>query len=89
MRALRGISGVVAAGVVVLTVVVLMAAALAAHRSVPGPGMGKVVAHVLAAVVVVGAQQLADRQRRRFGVALGSGVVLVVSAVLLWSQWLV
>jgi hypothetical protein len=37
--------------------------------------------------VVVGAQVLADRQRRRSGVVLGSGVVLVVSAVLLWTQW--
>lgn len=88
MRALRAFTGVVAAGVVVLTLIVVVAAVLAARRSVDGPGAGAVVAHVLAAVVVVGAQVLADRQRRPSGVAVGSGVVLVVSGVLLWSQWL-
>ncbi len=87
MRALRAVSGVVAAGVVVLTLVVVAAAVLASRRSIEGPGPGPVVAHVLAALVVVAAQVVTDRQHRAPGVALGSSVVLVVSAVLLWTQW--
>ena len=88
MRALRGISGVVAAGVVVLSVVVVLAAVLASRRSVQGPGTGEVVAHVVAAVVVVVAQRSADRQHRGPKVVLDSIVVLVVGAALLWTQWL-
>ena len=88
MRALRGISGVVAAGVVVLGVVVVLAAVLAARRSVQGPGTAEVVAHVVAAVVVVVAQRSADRQHRGPKVVLDLIVVLVVGAALLWTQWL-
>lgn len=87
MRALRTVTGVLAAGVVVLALVVLGAALLTDARSGRGPQTGVVLAHLVAAVVVVGAQLLSDRQRRPTGMLAGSGVVLVVSAVLLWTQW--
>ncbi|MEO6879944.1 MAG: hypothetical protein ABI181_03205, partial [Mycobacteriaceae bacterium] len=62
MRALRAVTGVLAAGVAVLALVVLGAALVADARSRPGPQTGVVVAHLVAAVVVVAAQLLSDRQ---------------------------
>lgn len=86
VRVLRGLSGVVAGGVVVLTLVVSGVAYLASDRDFPGPGRESIAAHVVASVVVVAAQVLADR--RRGGVAaLASGAVLVVTGLLLWTQW--
>lgn len=90
MRAVRAVSGVLAAGVVVLTLVVLAAAVLAQRRSIDGPGAGTLVAHGVAAVLVVAAQVWADRGNRgdrAMRVGLGCGVVVVVTAVLLWTQW--
>lgn len=87
MRALRTVTGVLAAGVAVLALVVLGAALVAHAESARGPQTGVVLAHLVAAAVVVGAQLLSDRQRRPTGMLAGSAVVLVVSAVLLWTQW--
>ncbi len=82
-----GLSGVLAAGVVVLTVLVVAAEAVAAGSGAPGPGTAAVLAHGAAAVVVVTAQVWADRRGGRTASAVGAVVVLTVSAVLLWNQW--
>lgn len=86
MKLVRGFSGVVAGGVVVLLCVVAGAAVMGSRRDFPGPGAESLTWHVLAAVVVVGAQLFADRRR---GVAAfaGSAVVLVMTGILLWTQW--
>lgn len=86
VRALRGLSGVVAGGVVVLTLVVVGVAYLASDRDFPGPGRESIAVHVVASVAVVTAQVLADR-RRGAGAALASAAVLVVTGLLLWTQW--
>ena len=85
-RTLRGLSGVVAGGVVVLTVVVLVAAYLASDRDFPGPGAESIAAHVVASVLVVGLQVFSDRRRGGTS-ALASGAILVITALLLWTQW--
>ncbi|MFI8972612.1 hypothetical protein ACIGO9_06985 [Nocardia asteroides] len=86
MTLVRGLSGVVAGGVVVLLCVVAGAAVMGARRDFPGPGAESLTWHILAAVVVVGAQLFADRNR---GVAAlsGSAVVLITTGALLWTQW--
>ncbi|MFB7876015.1 MULTISPECIES: hypothetical protein [unclassified Nocardia] len=86
MTLLRGISGVVAGGVVVLLCVVIGAAVMGARRDFPGPGAASLGWHVVAAVVVVGAQLVADRGRGPAALS-GSAIVLVTTGVLLWTQW--
>lgn len=85
-RVLRGLSGVVSGGVVALTAVVLGAAYLASDRDFPGPGAESIAAHVLASVLVVGLQVYSDRRRAGASFA-ASTAVLVVTALLLWTQW--
>ncbi len=82
-----GLSGVLAAGVVVLTVLVVVAELVASGRGAPGPGTAAVLAHGAAAVVVVTAQVWADRRGGRAASGVGVAVVFTVSAVLLWNQW--
>ncbi|MFC9786211.1 hypothetical protein [Rhodococcus sp. NPDC127528] len=85
-RGLRAFSGAVAAGVVVLAVVVVGTAYLGGRRGFPGPGEMSVGAHIVAAVAVVVAQWFADH--RRGAVAVGGSIaVLLVTTLLLWTQW--
>ena len=86
VRAMRAFSGVVTGGVVVLMLVVVGAAVFGVQRGFPGPGPVSIVWHVGAAVVVLGLQWFADR---RNGVVsfIASAAVIVVAAVLLWTQW--
>ncbi|MFD6388983.1 hypothetical protein ACWF9G_26735 [Nocardia sp. NPDC055029] len=86
MTLLRGLSGIVAGGVVVLLCVVAGAAVIGSRRDFPGPGAESLTWHVLAAIVVVGAQVFADR-RRGLATFTGAAVVLVTAGVLLWTQW--
>lgn len=86
MRLVRGLSGVVAAGVVLLALVVLGTAVLAGQRGFPGPGGESIAWHLVLAVAVVVAQVVADR---RHGVAAFAASLAVFAAAgwLLWSQW--
>ncbi|TSE01892.1 hypothetical protein FOS14_00385 [Skermania sp. ID1734] len=86
MRFFRALSGLVAGGVTALTAVVVGAAILGRLHDFPGPGTVSVTAHVVATVVVLGAQVLADR-RRGLTAFLASMVVFGVTAALLWTQW--
>ena len=63
VRAGRVVSGVVAGAVLVLAAVVVGAQYLGGQRGFPGPGSASVAAHVVAALVAVGAQIVADRAR--------------------------
>lgn len=85
MSLVRNLSGLCAAGLGVLAVVVAAAAVLGLRRDFPGPGMESVLAHVLAAVLALGLQVRADRDRISAGLVLI--LVLLISAVLLWTQW--
>ncbi|CAM2998573.1 hypothetical protein [Skermania piniformis] len=86
MSLIRGLSGAVAAGVVVLAIVVVATAFVADARQFPGPGWASITWHVIAAVVVIGCQLIADR---RSGVRTLLPVVAVfgVTLLLLWTQW--
>ncbi len=85
-RAARGLSGVLAGGLVALTIVLCLAQWLAATSGVPGPGAAAVVGHLMAAVVAVGLQLAAERSRDR-AATLASCSVLLLAAVVLWFGW--
>ncbi|HKR50762.1 MAG TPA: hypothetical protein VJT72_14505 [Pseudonocardiaceae bacterium] len=84
--AARGLSGMLAGGLVVLAIVVCLAQWLADGSGRPGPGMAEVVGHVVAALAAVALQVAADRRRGPFS-ALASGSVLVIAAGVLWFGW--
>ncbi|MES9517753.1 hypothetical protein ACIQYW_04480 [Rhodococcus erythropolis] len=86
VRALRALSGTVAAGIVVLTLVIIGSAYLGGNRGFPGPGTTSIAAHIAASVVALAAQIWCDRRRGIAAVA-GSVVVLVVAGLLLVTQW--
>ncbi|MGW6375853.1 hypothetical protein ACWFRB_07270 [Rhodococcus sp. NPDC055112] len=85
-RGLRALSGAVAAGVVVLAVVVLGTSYLGGQRGFPGPGKVSVGAHIVAVVLVLLAQRVADH-RRGVTAVFGSVGVFLVTGLLLWTQW--
>jgi hypothetical protein len=88
IRLLRGISGVLAGGLVALSVTLLVAGIVAQQREVPGPGVAAIGGHVVVAVVAVLVQRRADRAAglAAAGAALG---VVALTAVVLGAQWLV
>jgi predicted permease len=85
---LRGFTGVLAGGLVVLVLALLAAWAVAERVGTPGPGLNTLVWHGAAAVAAVLAQRRADRRRGAPGV-WAAVAVLVITAVLLTVQWLV
>ncbi|MGH3935193.1 MAG: hypothetical protein ACRDS1_09490 [Pseudonocardiaceae bacterium] len=86
VAAARGLSGLLAGGLVGLAIVVCAAQWLGGTLGRPGPGMAEVVGHVVAALAAVVLQMVADRLRGP-SAALASGSVLVVAAGVLWFGW--
>ncbi|OZE15436.1 hypothetical protein CH249_02545 [Rhodococcus sp. 05-2255-3B1] len=86
LRFLRGLSGIVTGGLVVLALGVAVTQYLGHSRGFPGPGALSVAAHIVAAIVAVIAQRIADH-RRGFSAVLGALVVFVAAGLVLWTQW--
>ncbi|AJW43076.1 hypothetical protein NY08_5082 [Rhodococcus sp. B7740] len=86
LRFLRGLSGIVTGGLVVLAIGVAVTQYLGHSRGFPGPGALSVAAHIVAAIVAVIAQRITDH-RRGFSAVLGALVVLVAAGLVLWTQW--
>jgi predicted lipid-binding transport protein (Tim44 family) len=82
----RGLTGSLAAGLVVLAVVVLGAGLICLFVTVPGPGTTFLIAHPVAAIIGVAAQRVADRKEGRLA-GLAGVVVLADVAVALWLLW--
>ncbi|MGW0004260.1 hypothetical protein [Nocardia grenadensis] len=86
MRLVRGLSGVAAAGLVLLASVVVGAEIIGERRGFPGPGAESVAWHIVVAAIAVVAQVYSDRVRG--AASLGAAVVVLGSgAILLWTQW--
>ncbi len=85
-RVSRGLSGVLAGGLVVLAIAVCLAQWLASTSDRPGPGIAPVAGHVVAAAAAVALQQAADRSRGR-SAALASYSIVVLTAAVLWFGW--
>ncbi len=84
LRVLRGVSGSVTVGLVVLAAVVVGAAVFAGSR--PGPGFWTVVGHVAVAVGAVVLQVFADRRRGPLA-GLAAIAVLPLATTALWFWW--
>ncbi|MFD4638489.1 hypothetical protein ACFWN2_14315 [Lentzea sp. NPDC058436] len=83
---LRAVSGVLAVGLVLLALGNIGVQFYANSRDLPGPGTLSVVAHVVAALLVVAAQIVADRYAD-WKAPVASFAVLVVTGVTLWTFW--
>ncbi|MGW6444853.1 hypothetical protein [Lentzea sp. NPDC055074] len=83
---LRAVSGVLAVGMVLLALGNIGVQFYANSRDLPGPGTLSVVAHVVAALLVVGAQIVADRYAD-WKAPVASLAVLLVSGATLWTFW--
>ncbi|MET9232493.1 hypothetical protein [Lentzea sp. NPDC003310] len=83
---LRAVSGVLAVGLVLLALGNIGVQFYANSRDLPGPGTLSVVAHVVAALLVVGAQIVADRYAD-WKAPVASLAVFVVSGATLWTFW--
>jgi hypothetical protein len=85
---LRGLSGVLAAGMVALVAVLTVAWVVALQEGSPGPGAGTMLVHAVTAGAAVLAQRYADRTTGRPGALIALGVIVTVGAVLT-VEWLV
>lgn len=84
--ALRGIAGTLAVGLLVLAAVLIVVQLMASDLRVHGPGVGPIVAHLVAGLLALVGAVVADRGR---GVVAGLAVlgVVVVTGVVLWLYW--
>lgn len=88
VRALRALSGLAAAGLVVLTGVMAVAAWLTDRDGAPGPGADTVLGHLAVAMLAVGGQIVADRSDDRpLRAVLAVLAVLGLAATALWVWW--
>ena len=86
-RLLRGFTGVLAASMVLLFLTVLGAQIYFQSTGYPGLGWPAVGGHLVAAVLAVLFQRLADRRAGAVAV-LSSLAVVVITAGTLWLFWL-
>ncbi|KZB82398.1 hypothetical protein [Amycolatopsis regifaucium] len=83
----RGLTGSLAAGMVVLASCVLVIAAICLFTGAPGPGLLMLIGHPVAAVLAVLAQRTADARNGRVAGFAGLGVVVSVAAALSLFWW--
>ncbi len=86
LRLLRGLSGALAAGLVVLAVFLGVVKGFSGPETVPGPTVGALVGHGVGAAVAVVLQWVADRSRGGRAAVAALAVLAVVVAVL-WTFW--
>ena len=88
LRMLRGLSGVMAAGIVILAAVTAVAAWITDRDGAPGPGTGIVLGHMATALLAVVAQVVADRAGNRpVRALLAVLAVFVLAGTTLWVWW--
>ncbi|WP_414935595.1 hypothetical protein [Amycolatopsis sp. cmx-11-51] len=83
----RGLTGSLAAGMVVLAVCVLSIAGICLSTGVPGPGPLMLIGHPVATVVALLCQRVADARNGRVAGFAGLGVVVSVTAALSLFWW--
>ncbi|WP_037316368.1 hypothetical protein [Amycolatopsis orientalis] len=83
----RGLTGSLAAGMVVLATCVLVIAGICLFTAAPGPGPLMLIGHPVAAVLAVPAQRIADARTGRVAGFAGLGVVVSVTAALSLFWW--
>lgn len=83
----RGLTGSLAAGMVVLALCVVVIAVICRFTGAPGPGLPMLIGHPVAAVLALLAQRVADRRNGRVAGFAGVGVVVSVTAALSLFWW--
>ncbi|MFC3451916.1 hypothetical protein [Amycolatopsis speibonae] len=83
----RGLTGSLAAGMVVLAVLVLAIAGICLFSGAPGPGPLMLIGHPVAAVVASLAQRVVDSRNGRPAGFAGLAVVVSVTAALSLFWW--
>ncbi|MGH3821424.1 MAG: hypothetical protein ACRDRA_01045 [Pseudonocardiaceae bacterium] len=83
----RGLSGVLAGGLVALAIAVCLAQWLAAASGRPGPGIPAVAGHVVAALAGIVLQLAAERSQGRMATSASWSVVVLAAAVLWFGWW--
>jgi hypothetical protein len=83
---LRAVSGVLAVGMVLLALGNIGVQFYANSRDLPGPGTLSVTAHVVAALLVVAGQIVADRYAD-WKAPVASLAVLIITGATLWTFW--
>lgn len=86
-RALRALSGAFAAALVLLLVVVLGGGVYAVVQDEPGPGVGVLIGHAVAAVSAVLLQLAADRRADAWAAAAAVAVI-TVGCLVVGAYWL-
>jgi hypothetical protein len=81
------VGGALTAGLVALAVALVVVWAVAAALGEPGPGAPMLAGHLVAAVIAVALQRVADRRAGRAGRLAAVGAVLVVAAVIGGYWW--
>lgn len=84
---LRGLSGLLAGGLVVLAAVLVVVWVVADRLGQPGPGAGLLAWHGAGAAAAVLAQRVADR-RSGTAATLAALAVVTITVVVLAVQWL-
>ena len=84
----RGLTGSLAAGLLVLAVALGGVQWWASAYSVPGPGIGVVIGHFVASGAALALQAVADRRRDAVGGFATLGAFGVVVAALVYWWWL-
>lgn len=84
---LRGLSGLLAGGMVAVAAALFVAWFVAAEAGAPGPGSATLAWHAAGAVVAVAGQVYADRRAGARGTCAAIGVIAVSAGVLAF-QWL-
>jgi hypothetical protein len=84
---LRLVGGALTAGMVVLAVALVVIWVVAAAHGEPGPGTPVLAGHLVAAVIAVALQRVADRDAGRVGRLAALGAVLVVATVVAVFWW--
>ena len=85
---LRGLAGVLAGGMVVLVAALVVVWVVAVRAGSPGPGVGTVAGHAVAAAVAVVGQVYAARAAGPRGTLVALGVIVLIGGVLS-AAWLV
>ncbi|MFC4004294.1 hypothetical protein ACFS2C_19905 [Prauserella oleivorans] len=86
-RIWRGLTGSLAAGLVVLAIVVAVAQLVGWTTGADGPGMVALIGHLAGAAVAVAAQALVIDRRRGAPAGVAAAGILAVAAATLWLFW--
>lgn len=85
---MRGFTGSLAVGLLALALALIGVQFWATHQGQEGPGIAAVIAHLVAAIVALTLQAIADRRRDLVGGLLTAGVFAITLGSIWFWWWL-